>query len=586
MIKFDMPKNQSSIIKVIGVGGGGSNAVNHMFTQGIEGVDFLICNTDAQAMETSVIPTRFQLGDSGLGAGAIPSVGRESALQRIEEIREILQKNTKMLFITAGMGGGTGTGAAPVIASVARELDILTVGIVTIPFAFEGRKRRLLAEEGIQELKEHVDTLLIICNDKLRELYGDLKLSEAFQQADNVLTTAAKGIDEIITVTGYINVDFEDVKTVMKNSGKAIMGSAQAEGQNRATEAIKAALSSPLLNDNDIEGASNILLYITSGAEEISMDEVTEITDYIQNEAGSESEIIWGNGIDESLHNKISITLIATGFDAHIKKKARQQENKITHTLTLGEDNNINTPPVPEEAVPEVNRESIELIRKKPHERVLDEDILNVEESEEKVDMEPISLIRKDSKESGTQQEEDLVKSEEEKGIAFVENKNQEERTFVFSTDHDESGKEKEETVDATLDIRRTFEFEPEIKEEKPSISLVAAETTTNEKKPFEVYIKKPGSTTKDNGPGSGNAVLEERTKDRIEKLKNLSFNLKSQNAISELEDEPAYMRRNVDLDHSSPSKESSVSKYALYEDEEKGAEIKSNNAYLHDNID
>ena len=584
MIKFDMPKNQSSIIKVIGVGGGGSNAVNHMFTQGIEGVDFLICNTDAQAMETSVIPTRFQLGDSGLGAGAIPSVGRESALQRIEEIREILQKNTKMLFITAGMGGGTGTGAAPVIASVARELDILTVGIVTIPFAFEGRKRRLLAEEGIQELKEHVDTLLIICNDKLRELYGDLKLSEAFQQADNVLTTAARGIAEIITVTGYINVDFEDVKTVMKNSGKAIMGSAQAEGQNRAIEAIKAALSSPLLNDNDIEGASNILLYITSGAEEISMDEVTEITDYIQNEAGSESEIIWGNGIDESLQNKINITLIATGFDAHIKKKARQQENKITYNLD--DDIDINPPPVLEETVPEVNQESIELIRKKPHERVLDEDILNVEEDEEKVDMEPISLIRKDIKESGAQQEEDLVKSEEEKGIALVENKNQEERTFVFSTDHDESGQEQEETVDATLDIRQTFESEPEIKEEKPSISTVAAETTTNEKKPFEVYIKKPGSITKDNRPGDGNAVLEERTKDRIEKLKNLSFNLKSQNTISELEDEPAYMRRNVELDHSSPSKESSVSKYALYEDEEKGVEIKSNNAYLHDNID
>lgn len=262
MIKFDMPKNQSSIIKVIGVGGGGSNAVNHMFRQGIKGVDFIICNTDAQAMESSPVPVKVQLGEKGLGAGSVPSVGREAAHNKKDEIREILEKNTQMLFITAGMGGGTGTGAAPVIAQVARELGILTVGIVTIPFSFEGKKRRTQADEGILELKKYVDTLVIICNDKLRELCGDLKLSAAFDKADDVLTTAARGIAEIITVTGYINVDFEDVKTVMKESGKAIMGYAQAEGDNRALDAVKGALSSPLLNDNDIEGASNVLLYI------------------------------------------------------------------------------------------------------------------------------------------------------------------------------------------------------------------------------------------------------------------------------------------------------------------------------------
>ena len=317
MLKFDSPKNQSSIIKVLGVGGGGSNAVSHMFNQGIQGVDFFICNTDAQAMEASPVPSKIQLGSKGLGAGSLPSVGKESAIENIEDIKQILEKNTKMLFITAGMGGGTGTGAAPVIAETARNMGILTVGIVTIPFLFEGRKRKLQAEAGIEELRRNVDTLLVISNDKLREVHGDLKLSEAFQKADNILTIAAKGIAEIITVTGYINVDFEDVKTVMKDSGTAIMGSAVAEGEDRALKAVEEALSSPLLNDNRIKGADNILLYIASGEEEeIRMSEVTEITDYIQKEAGQSAEIIWGNGKDSSLGKKISITLVATGFSA------------------------------------------------------------------------------------------------------------------------------------------------------------------------------------------------------------------------------------------------------------------------------
>ena len=276
ILKFDLPKNQSSIIKVIGVGGGGSNAVNHMFRQGITGVDFIICNTDAQSMETSPVPTKIQLGATltdGLGAGASPSVGRNAALENAEDIRQVLQKGTKMVFITAGLGGGTGTGAAPVIAQIAKEMDILTVGIVTIPFNFEGRKRRLSAEEGIKQLKQHVDALLIISNDKLRLLCGDLPLSEAFKRADNVLTTAAKGIAEIITVVGYINVDFEDVKTVMRNSGVAIMGTGVASGKDRALMAVEEALNSPLLDNNDINGASNILLYISSGTHEITMDE-------------------------------------------------------------------------------------------------------------------------------------------------------------------------------------------------------------------------------------------------------------------------------------------------------------------------
>ena len=282
MLLFDAPKQRASIIKVIGVGGGGSNAVTHMYKQGIKGVDFVICNTDSQAMDISAVPNKIQLGKTGLGAGSIPDVGRLSAEENIEEIKKIIESNTKMLFVTAGMGGGTGTGAAPVIAKLAKEMGILTVGIVTLPFNFEGRKRRLQAEKGIEELKKYVDTLLLISNEKLREIHGNLKISEAFGKADDILTTAAKGIAELITVAGYINVDFEDVKTVMQNSGTAIMGSASAEGNDRARIAVKEALTSPLLNDNKIVGASNILLYISSGKEEITFDEVTEITDYIQ----------------------------------------------------------------------------------------------------------------------------------------------------------------------------------------------------------------------------------------------------------------------------------------------------------------
>ena len=355
MLKFDLPKNQSSIIKVIGIGGGGSNAVNHMFEQGIQGVDFIICNTDNQALESSPIPTKIQLGTKGLGAGSIPDVGRESAQENIEDIRQLLEKNTKMLFITAGMGGGTGTGAAPVIAQVAKEMGILTVGIVTLPFSFEGRKRKLQADAGIQELRQQVDSLLIICNDKLREVHGDLKLSEAFQKADSILSVAAKGIAEIITVTGYINVDFEDVRTVMQNSGTAIMGSATAEGENRAIKAVEEALSSPLLNDNQINGSNNILLYLSSGAEELTMDEVTEITDYIQDSAGQNAEIIWGNGIDESLGNNISITLVATGFDNDLRSPEIRETERKVHTLTVGpKEERVKPTPITTEPITEI----------------------------------------------------------------------------------------------------------------------------------------------------------------------------------------------------------------------------------------
>lgn len=572
MIQFDMPKNQSSIIKVIGVGGGGSNAVNHMFRQGIKGVDFIICNTDAQAMESSPVPSKIQLGEKGLGAGSVPAVGREAALNRIEQIREILEKNTQMLFITAGMGGGTGTGAAPVIAQVARELGILTVGIVTIPFAFEGKKRRTQADEGLLELKKYVDTLVIICNDKLRELCGDLKLSAAFDKADDVLTTAAKGIAEIITVTGYINVDFEDVKTVMKESGKAIMGYAQAEGENRALDAVKGALSSPLLNDNDIEGASNVLLYITSGEEEISMDEVTEITDYIQQEAKSQAEIIWGNGYDDKLGKSISITLIATGFEP--QKKGDAQDNRVVHTLG---NQTVAATPMPEtQAIDDslMNARTFELLRKPAMEETAENEAVEEESFSEP---ETAEATGEESEMETVSVEAPVMEEKQEMNIPEPED-----RTFVFEFQQpEEISREEQEVVKP--------EYQPIVnrigrddQQERP------VSGKQEEIRPFEVYVKKPGGETfRDTEKVFTRPSVDLRSQERIERLRNLSLKMHQESVIEELENEPAYVRRNVELKNFTSSGEAHVSKYSLYEDPEtRNTEIRSGNSYLHDNVD
>jgi cell division protein FtsZ len=346
LMNFDIAGDPNSIIKVIGVGGGGSNAVNYMYGLGIKDVSFVVCNTDAQALTNSPVPIKIQLGESlteGRGAGNKPLKGREAAIESLENIHQVLGDNTKMAFITAGMGGGTGTGAAPVIAKAAREMGVLTVGIVTIPFKFEGRIRIEQALEGIAEMEKHVDSLLIINNEKLRDMYGDLKLSNAFSRADNVLATAAKGIAEIITVHGYINVDFADVETVMKNSGVAIMGSATANGEERAIDAIQAALESPLLNNNDILGAKNILLNITSGVDEITMDEVFEITDYVQGRVGASASIIWGSGTDEQMNEEVGVTIIATGFaSGHIIQNTEEipVKNKVTR-FNMDDEGNV-----------------------------------------------------------------------------------------------------------------------------------------------------------------------------------------------------------------------------------------------------
>ncbi len=382
-MKFDLPKDQSSIIKVIGVGGGGSNAVNHMYNQGITGVDFIICNTDQQALDQSPIPNKIQLGSTlteGRGAGSNPEVGKNAAIENVDELKEIFEKNTQMVFITAGMGGGTGTGAAPIIAQTAREMGILTVGIVTIPFTFEGRRRKLQADDGLEELRSNVDTLLVICNDKLREMHGNLKISEAFSKADDILTVAAKGIAEIITVAGYINVDFEDVKTVMKDGGTAIMGSAHAEGENRATKAVSTALASPLLNDNDITGARYILLNITSGDEEVTMDEIDEITEYIQAESGNTADIIWGNGHDENLGSKVSVTIIATGFGSNDPTGFSVVKEPKKKVVSLDEDvSTMITQPVPSNEDKSQDKEE---------ENKVDEPVLKTAESQKSFEFE------------------------------------------------------------------------------------------------------------------------------------------------------------------------------------------------------
>ncbi len=510
MIKFDLPKNQSSIIKVFGVGGGGSNAVNHMFRQGIEGVDFIVCNTDSQALELSPVPNKIQLGVSlteGRGAGSIPEVGKNAAIEDIDKIKELLEKNTKMLFITAGMGGGTGTGAAPVLAKASKELGILTVGIVTLPFSFEGRKRKQQAEEGIKELKENVDTLLVICNDRLRELFGNLSVSDAFARADNVLTTAAKGIAEIITLTGNINVDFADVKTVMSDSGVAIMGSGQAEGEERAIKAVEMALISPLLNDNNITGANNILLNITSGKDEILMDEITEITDYIQTEAGSTAEIIWGLGKDESLGNSINVTLVATGFGETTtlgydleKQPARKKVLKLDEHLEEG-------PGEKEKKLPE--------------------------------ELEGMKLTTRSK--SGEESKEDSQKE-----------KNPSSDNYVFEFDGNLPEKENP-TEDGSGDAGRD------------SHSFLRKEPSRN-----------PISE----------AELEQKIREREQRLRELSIKLKTPEGLEDLEKQPAFVRRKVALSKVPSSSESQVSRYTLNEDEDQKTQIKSNNSFLHDNVD
>ena len=520
MMQFDLPQEENSIIKVIGVGGGGSNAVNHMYRLGIKGVEFIVCNTDKQALDKSPVPNKVQLGfesTKGLGAGSIPDVGREAALESINEIKRFLGEGTQMVFITAGLGGGTGTGAAPVIASIARELGILSVGIVTIPFAFEGKKRRSQAEIGLEEMKKYVDTLLVIGNDKLREIYGNLKMSEAFAHADDVLTGAAKSIAEIISLHMHINVDFNDVKTVMKDSGKAIMGSGVASGEKRAIRAVEEALNSPLLNDNDITGARHVLLNIMSGTDDIDMDEFGEITDFIQEASGGTAELITGYGTDPSLGDNVSVTIIATGFNS--KQETGFETPMIKERKIVNLDEKTPEPVNQTIVINEVNTDEAFVYTKQEIDTPVSENI-------------------------PTQIEEEIVSRFE---------------TNINSQEIKNNQQENNNAIEFTFN--NIDEKNKNFLDETKAMNIVNQETISREEQ-----IK--------------------LAQDRIRKLKDITLRMKSPEGLAALEKQTAFERKNIILENKMPSLESNVSRYTLFEDENKKIEIRPNNSFLHDNVD
>jgi cell division protein FtsZ len=543
---FEMLKDKSSIIKVIGVGGGGGNAVNHMYRQGIAGVDFIICNTDAQALEFSPIPNKVQLGASlteGMGAGSIPEVGKNSAIENIDDIKAMLGSTTKMLFITAGMGGGTGTGASPIIAQAAKELDILTVAIITTPFSFEGKRRKMQAEDGLDELKKYVDSYLVISNDRLREIFGNLTLGSAFAQADDILTTAAKGIAEIITVPGYINVDFKDVRTVMKDSGVSIMGSFACEGDNRALNAVEGALASPLLKDNEIEGARYILLNISSGLREVTMDEVAIITDYIQDKAGLSADLIWGNCIDENLGDKISVTIIATGFQT---TEQRAQDRKNVKKISLL---------TPEEA---------------PLIRPLEPVNSFIEPKENAYSNEPVMKLKEDIKQS------DL--------FGDMYNGNRSRKTDESDNTIIRHTLVEEETPAAETQKEKGSDFELKVSETDFVFETPKSNYTEQAPQSYQEEVPEPGLDD-DKSDESIEDQLK-KSKERIMRLKDLSMKLRTTNGLQELENEPAYKRKQMQLQQVPHSSESQVSRFTLSNDEDGSTEIRPNNSFLHDNVD
>jgi cell division protein FtsZ len=538
-MEFDLPKNISSIIKVIGVGGGGSNAVNHMFNLGIKGVDFVVCNTDKQALDVSAVPFKIQLGTSlteGNGAGAIPEVGRNAAIENIDEITDLLGKQTKMVFVTAGMGGGTGTGAAPVIAGIARELGILTVGIVTVPFGFEGRKRRQQAEEGLEEMRKNVDTLLVINNEKLREMTGNLTINNAFSKADDVLTVAAKGIAELISVTGSVNVDFNDVYTVMKDSGVAIMGSAAVDGEERALRCVQEAMNSPLLNDNNIFGAKYVLLNITYGDKEVLMDEISQITDYIQDEAGSTADVIWGHGYDPSLGDKLCVTLIATGFKTSPLTGVDKAPEKVVLPLE-----------------PEAKKEITQPLQN-PTEQNQVQNPVNNTVVEPYIKSEP--TVTNQSTANFTQPEVKQVVVEPKRVESIQEVNNPE---LIWEID-----------TNAT-------QVQPEIK------PVGEPEKIVHQLESDDVYnLEQATSRTVKVAPSQDEQIR--LNAERMQRIQEYTQKLKKADGLSELEKEPAYIRRNIHLDQSKPSLENNNSRFGVSGNGDNN--LRSNNSFLHDNVD
>ena len=565
-MEFDLPKENNSIIKVIGVGGGGSNAVNHMYNMGIIGVDFIVCNTDRQALDISPVPLKIQLGPSlteGRGAGALPEVGMNAANENIEEIRELLSKGTKMVFVTAGLGGGTGTGAAPVIAQVAKDLGILTVGIVTVPFNFEGKKRRQQAEDGLEKMRQNVDTLLVINNERLYQISKNCTISQAFGMADDILTVAAKGIAELISVTGYINVDFNDVNTVMRNSGHAIMGSAHASGEDRALVAIKSALNSPLLNDNNINGARYVLLNITYGGSELTMDEINIITDYIQNEAGTNAEVIWGHGLDNSLGESLNITLIATGFSTASTPVHGLEKPMETKMIDLEEDSKV------EISTPLSN----------PVSSFVASAITSVPVSE------PISTPL----ESFTSTESTVSSTPEieitESTVVYELNDSVEETVSVSNEVESEVNFEKNETYTSENEVEFDWEVTPVSEEvSNPFVAQTPVEPTPTPSIQYELEDETDFSTPM---PRSTMSPEEQQMKsqERVTRIKEYTAKLKMADGITAFENEPAYVRRNIHLSDESAPVEKQVSKFGLSDDSDGTTRLRGN-SFLHDNVD
>ncbi|MDC1539047.1 cell division protein FtsZ [Flavobacteriaceae bacterium] len=638
-ITFDLPKNQSNVIKVIGVGGGGSNAINHMFKQGIKGVDFVICNTDSQALNNSGVPNKIQLGvhlTEGLGAGANPEIGEQSAVESLEDIRAMLTTNTKMVFITAGMGGGTGTGAAPIIAKMAKELDILTVGIVTMPFEFEGKIRNAQAHQGIEKFRKTVDSLVIINNNKLREVYGNLGFKAGFSKADEVLSTAARGIAEVITHHYLQNIDLRDAKTVLSNSGTAIMGSSSASGQNRAQEAITNALDSPLLNDNKITGAKNVLLLIVSGAQEITIDEIGEINDHIQAEAGFGANIIMGVGEDETLGDAVSVTIIATGFDVdqqnditntEVKKvvHALEDEQKMVHDLMPVD--LVSTPSKPkqpvsettvihtledeedEEAITAVETQAFtnsDLISTTAAIRDFDVDcevIMNSEELEEDFIINEVTSLQPEVHDIEAVQDDQTMLTFD-LPISNQSTLSQSEEVEVFTledttvnsievndyielipvTEANDEG-ETRYVLDDHIVLEQTGEkYEGEKQSAEAGVDVDEEMTFTKVTVKERTVTKAPEETTDPyNSPIS--TSLRERADERRKKMK--AFNYKfNTSKIDDIEKEPAYKRQGVDLNDVAHSSDVQSSRTTIGLDDNDEVQLRSNNSYLHDNVD
>ncbi len=582
-MKFELPTELSSIIKVIGVGGGGSNAVNHMHAQGIEGVDFIICNTDKQALDISQVPVKLQLGlalTEGLGAGSIPERGNAAAQENLEEIRQLLSTRTKMLFVTAGMGGGTGTGAAPVIARIARDMGILTVGIVTMPFQWEGKKRKLQAAAGIDEMRQAVDTLLVINNDKLRDLYGNLSLDNAFGHADDVLTTAARGIAEIITKTGKVNVDFEDVRTVMTSSGVAIMGMAEAEGEDRALRAAEEALTSPLLNDNDIRGAKYILLNIALGDREILMDEISEITEHIQDAAGSSADVIWGYCKDGSLGDKLRVTVIATGFNQNpvTGDIITAKPERIITQLHADLPTMITAPianPVTGASAPKVTAPVAKAAPTEPY-------IKTIPMVPPPVIAPPVIALPVIAPPVVEEKQRD-IEFEIEPPLPPAAQVPQTPAPVTFVEPQEVKAEPRIDPVPVVVVPREEVVATPV--PEKVVFDLNEAPVASSSATPASIMAT-PGPNLHAVNP----LEYQTRVEDRLARMRELSLKLRTPNGLNDLEREPAYKRKNVALSDAVPSSESNISRYSLSEETdengERRVELKRNNPFLHDNVD